>query len=244
MLTKFQPTDRVVKEVDQQIETTNTALAEATKSTSVEESSDINPIRQTFESELSRAKIDQAGRIALRKNLEEQVSQYSAIIARLDGATTVHDDLARQVKRTEESYQLYAKKQEESRISDALDEQKISNVSIAEAPIVPRTPNKKNRLLALIISFGIGLCLIVGSVFVSELMRNTFHSARELEKFSAFPVLATIPRNSEKINLELYEYEDLNDNFGSDYFFELDDLEAEPYVNIIRDNGRDKYTKG
>ena len=241
LLTKFQPNDRVVKEVDDQIATTTKALDEAVKSTSVEESSDINPLRQAFESELSRAKIDQAGRIALRKNLEEQVAQYSAQIEKLEEATTVHDDLSRQVKRKEETYQLYAKKQEESRISDALDEQKISNVSVAEAPIVPRTPNKKNRLLALIVSLGVGLGLILGSVFVSELLRDTFHTPRELENYTEFPVLATIPLNPKN---ELFEQFEPDESDDEEFIYEFEEQNVNSYINVFRDGGNVEKRKG
>ncbi len=234
LMTKFQPSDRVVKEVDEQIATTSKALEEATKSTSVEQSSDINPLRQAFVSELSTAKIDQAGRIALRKNLEEQVAQYTAQISKLESATSVHDDLSRKVKQTEENYQLYAKKQEESRISDALDVQKISNVSIAEEPIVPRTPNTKNRLLALIVSLGVGFGLVLGSVFVSELMRDTFHTPRELESFSEFPVLATIPLYAKNHVFEDFDEDEVPVE-DQGYVFEVEEPEVNSYINVFRD---------
>ena len=157
LLTKFQPTDRVVKEVDDQIRTTTEALQKASKTTASEEATDVNPLRQSLEAELARAKVDQAGRIALRKNLSEQVVLHEAQLTRLAGATAIHDDLARQVKQSEETYQLYAKKEEESRIGDALDKQKISNVSIAEVPVAPLVPNKKERLKVGVFGLSIGL---------------------------------------------------------------------------------------
>ncbi len=192
LLTKFQSDDRVVKEVDEQIAMTAEALARATESTAVEQASDINPLRQAFEADLSRARIDQAGRLALRKSLGEQVAGYQLQMQKLEQATTVQGDLSRQVKKTEETYQLYAKKQEELRISEALDEQKISNVSIAEAPVVPRSPSNKNRITAMLIVLGLGLGLGFGSAFVAEVMRDTFHTPRELENFTDVQVLATI----------------------------------------------------
>lgn len=209
LLTKFQPDDRVVKEVDEQIAQTMEALKRATDQTSVEQSTDVNPLRTAFEGDLARARIDQAGRVALRKSLAEQVANYEYQISKLENATAVHADLSRQVKTTEESYQLYAKKQEELRIAEALDEQKISNVSIAEAPVVPRSPNNKNRLTAMLIALGLGLGLGFGSAFVSEVMRDTFHTARELEGFSGFPVLATVALDKRRARVPAFEvYED------------------------------------
>ncbi|CAN5228111.1 Wzz/FepE/Etk N-terminal domain-containing protein [soil metagenome] len=198
LLAKFQPTDRVVVEVNEQILATTEALQKASKTTANEETTDVNPIRQALETELSKAKIDQAGRISLRKNLSEQVIQYQDQLTKLTGATVIHDDLERQVKKNEETYQLYAKKEEESRIGDALDKQKISNVSIAESPIVPLLPNKNERLIVMILGLSIGLLFSFGSAFVSELLRETFYSPRELEAFAGVPVLATIPLHSAK----------------------------------------------
>ncbi len=198
LLAKFQPSDRVVKEVDEQIETTTEALQKALKTTSSEETTDVNPLRQVLESELTKAKIDQKGRIALQKNLSDQVGQYQDQLTRLTGATAIHDDLARDVKQSEETYQLYAKKEEESRISDALDKQKISNVSVAEAPIAPIAPNKNERLTVAVLGLSIGLLFSFGSAVVSELMRDTFYSPRELEAFAGVPILATFPLQTAK----------------------------------------------
>lgn len=196
LLAKFQPNDRVVREVDEQIKNTTEALDKATKSTSAEESYDINPLRQTLEGELAKAKIEQSGRIALQKNLSEQVSQYEVKLAQMERVTPVHEKLSREVKKNAESYQLYAKKQEESRINDALDEQKISNVSIAEEPNEPKLPNKGSKLLAVVMGLGLGFVICIGSVFASELMRDSFVTPRELEDFTEYPVLATIPRQT------------------------------------------------
>ena len=39
------------------------------------------------------------------------------------------------MKQSDENYQLYKKKEEEARITDELDQNKITNVSVAEAPM-------------------------------------------------------------------------------------------------------------
>jgi uncharacterized protein involved in exopolysaccharide biosynthesis len=244
LLVKFQPTDRVVREVNDQILTTTEALQKASKATSSEEATDVNPLRQTLESDLAKAKIDQAGRIALRKNLSEQVAQYQAQLTRLAGATAIHDDLARQVKQSEENYQLYAKKEEESRIGDALDKQKISNVSIAEAPIAPLTPNKNERLMVLVLGLSIGLLFSFGSAFVSELLRETFYSPRELETFTGVPVLATIPLQTVKKNRPNIEPQEEMDEIDlydlSDEV--MNDIEDE-FKHFYTDKGRFQYQK-
>lgn len=193
LLAKFQPEDRIVREVEDQIRETSDALQKATGSTALEQASDLNPLRQPLETELATVKVDQAGNVALRKNLSDQVQQYQARLTELAGATAIHNDLSRQVKQAEGTYQLYSRKQEESQIEDALDERKITNISIAEAPIVPINPNRSNQVLTVVIGLMSGLLLAFGSAFLTEMMRETFLTPRELEAFAGYPVLATVP---------------------------------------------------
>lgn len=219
LLTKFQPTDRVVKEVDDQIQATTEALRKAAQSTAVEQATDLNPIRQMLETDLTKSKVEQQGRIALRGNLSIQVRQYQEQLANLEKATTRHNDLTRQVKQAEDNYQLYAKKEEESRINGALDKQKFSNVSVAEAPTVPQAPNKSNRALVLLLGMPLGLIIGFGSAFVSELLRETFITPQELEKFAGYPVLSTLPlRHTDLTELDLGE---IAEDFDSDDFNEF-----------------------
>jgi uncharacterized protein involved in exopolysaccharide biosynthesis len=198
LLAKFQPEDRVVREVDDQIRETTDALQKAAGSTATEQASDINPLRQPLETELANVKVDQAGNVALRQNLEQQVQQYQTRLTELAGSTAVHNELSRQVKQAEDTYQLYSRKQEESQIEDALDQKKITNISIAEAPIVPQNPNHSGQILVVVIGLISGLLLSFGSAFVLELIRETFLTPRELQSFSGYPVLATIPMHGRR----------------------------------------------
>jgi uncharacterized protein involved in exopolysaccharide biosynthesis len=194
LLTKFQPTDRVVREVDDQIRETTEALQKATQTTAVEQATDLNPLRQLLESELSKVTVEQRGRTALRENVAAQVAQYRKELDELEKATTRHSDLVRNVRQSETNFQLYAKKEEESRINDALDKQKFSNVSIAEAPTLPQSPDRNNQLLLLAGGLGFGTFFGLGTVFLSELMRETVLTPEELERISGYSVVATLPR--------------------------------------------------
>ncbi len=215
LLAKFRSDDRIVQEVDEQIKNTSEALNKATKTTSSEESFDVNPLRQSLESDLAKAQVEQSGQIALKQNLSEQVNKYEAEISQLERVTPVHENLSRQVKQNEQSYHLYAKKQEESRINDALDKQKISNVSIAEEPFVPVSPNKGSELLAVVMGLGFGILVCIGSVFTSELTRDTFITPRELEEYTGFPVLATIPKQTVSERHEIIKNQGLAENLDT-----------------------------
>lgn len=195
LLTKFRPEDRLVKEVEQQIATTRAALQKAVKETSVEQATDLNPLRQTLETELARARVDEAGAKGRLETLSGQVKEYENQLSRLEGITAQYEDMSRKVKQAEDSYQLYNKKQEEARIADELDQNKITNVSIAEAPVQPQLPAKPNRPLNLMLGLVLGLVLAAGSVITVELLRETVQTPRELEALLGSPVLAALPRD-------------------------------------------------
>jgi len=199
LLTKFRPDDRLVREVDAQIRTTREALARAESQTATEQQTDLNPLRQTLETEYSRARLEQTGAQARRDTLAAQLRDYEGELRKLEGDTTRHDDLQRQKKEAAENYQLYAKKREEARIADELDRQKITNVSIAEAPTVPRIPSSPNRPLNLLLGVFVATFLSLGTVFSAEMLGGTVHTARQLEALTGATVLATVPENSRRI---------------------------------------------
>jgi uncharacterized protein involved in exopolysaccharide biosynthesis len=199
LLTKFRPEDRMVKEVDEQIRMTREAANKAEQKTNLEEATDLNPLRQNLETELSRAKLDQITARARRDMLKSQLEQYEGSLKTLESNTSAHDDLQREKREAEENYQLYAKKREEARIADELDRQKITNVSIAESATVPQIPSSPNRPLNLIIGLVLAGFLSLGSVFSAEMFADVVHTPRQLEALTGAPVLATVPSNSRRM---------------------------------------------
>jgi uncharacterized protein involved in exopolysaccharide biosynthesis len=199
LLTKFKPDDRLVREIDEQIRITREALEKAEGKSAVEEATGLNPLRQTLETELARARLEQSAAMARRATLTGQLQQYQSALDQLESNTAKHNDLQRQVKESEDNYQLYAKKREESRIADELDRQKITNVSIAEAPTPAQLPTSPNRPLNLVLGVVFAGFLSLGTVFSAELLSDKVHSARQLEALTGAPVLATVPEKGRKM---------------------------------------------
>jgi uncharacterized protein involved in exopolysaccharide biosynthesis len=194
LLTKFRPDDRLVKEVDQQIKTTNSAMEKASRETATEQSTDLNPLRQTLETELARARVDQAGALGRLEMVSRQVGQYEGQLSRLEGITAEYENLNRKVKENSENYQLYKKKEEEARITDELDQNKITNVSVAEAPMRPQLPARPNRPMNLVLGVFLGVLLSLGGVVIAEFLRDTVLTPHELEVLTGMPVLVSVPK--------------------------------------------------
>lgn len=194
LLTKFRADDRLVKEVDQQIRTTRAAMEKASRETATEQSTDLNPLRQTLETELARARVDQAGALGRLEMVSKQVGEYEGQLSRLEGITAEYENLNRKVKENSENYQLYKKKEEEARITDELDQNKITNVSIAEAPMRTQLPVRPNRPMNLVLGIFLGVLLSLGGVVVAEFLRDTVLTPHELEALTGKAVLVSIPK--------------------------------------------------
>jgi uncharacterized protein involved in exopolysaccharide biosynthesis len=163
LMSKYRSDDRLVKEVSQQIDDTEAALENAKNLKGSEQATDINPIRQTLQLDIAKQQSELAGLEARRQALAQQIQSYRAQLNRLGNSTSEYDDLMRSQKEAEDNYLLYARKTEEARIADSLDQQKIANVAIAENPVEPYLPSKPDvgrnlflgTLLAAFLSLGV-----------------------------------------------------------------------------------------
>ena len=112
----------------------------------------------------------------------------------LEQKEIVQDDLIRTVKATEENYLLYRRKEEEARISTALDRGRILNVVIAEAATVPSLPSS-DRSRTMFFGALLATIISVGLAFASEYLDTTFRTPDEVGLFLNVPVLASLPKN-------------------------------------------------
>ena len=191
LLSKYRATERVVTQIDQQIADTTRAFQEATSRVATEEVSDINPLRQTLETELGRAEGAEAG---LRGRIQEMRSQdraYHAELVKLDRLMPKEQQLQREVKVSEDNYLLYSKRREEARIGQRMDEQKIANVVLSGKPRLPSAP--KSRLNMILTLYVLAMMLSVLAAGLLARLRKTVYTAWDLEGIADVPVLGTVP---------------------------------------------------
>jgi uncharacterized protein involved in exopolysaccharide biosynthesis len=196
LLEKFEPSYRPVQEMEAQIAQTRAALAVAEKTQLHEETTDRDPTYEWGRGELAKAKADLAGLQARAKATALAVRSYQENARSLQQKEIVQDDLVRTVKAAEESYLLYVRKEEEERMSDALDRGRILNVVVAEAATVPLLPSN-HPSLTLLMGLLLATLTSVGSAFVSDHLDPTFRTPDELRSFLNIPVLAAMPHDAE-----------------------------------------------
>ncbi len=193
LITKFQPTDRLVTENQHEIDSTNVALAEMHDSSSQERSTDVNPVWQQLTSAAALTATQIKGLEGKLDGLRQQVSLSEAQLASLESKTVQFSAAKHHVDELENDYQLYTQKRDEAQIADAMDEHKMLNVAIAELPTLSFVAVSPKPVSDLLLGTLTAVFLACGAVFYFEISRSTFASARELEMASSYPVLATVP---------------------------------------------------
>ena len=195
LLTKFEPSYRLVQEVDTQIAQAKASITDAQNTPFREEVTDRDPTYEWLRAELAKAKTELAGLQARAAATSQIVGAYREKARELTQKGLVQQDLIRAAKTAEENYLLYQRKQEESRISDALDNQRIVNVAIAEAATVPSIPSRPKWLWTVLVGLALASMVSVGSAFAADYFAPTFRTPDELQGFLRIPVVAAIPKN-------------------------------------------------
>lgn len=191
LATKFRPDDRVIVQINKQIEDTNSALDKALQRESREQTTDLNPLRQQAELELARAEQSLRGVKARQSVLRDQAGVYESLLRKFATSAPEEAELARRVKEAEANYLLDAKKRDALRVDALLDDQKITNVMVVEPVAVPLRP--KGRISTPVISLFI---LINASIFLAVVFAGyastTVTTPRQLERLTGVPVIGTV----------------------------------------------------
>lgn len=193
LLTKFNPTDRLVLEVEQQIANTRKELEHAQQMKSQEHSSDVNPVWQQVTGSIVQNQSERQALKGRRAQLAQQVEQLQQELSRVEGTTVAFTTLRQKVTELENNYQLYAQKRDEAQMADAMDEERLLNVAVAQEPTFSITPFSPKPLLDIALGVFTAMFLASFLVFFAEMGRATIATPRELDGLSRYPLLATVP---------------------------------------------------
>jgi uncharacterized protein involved in exopolysaccharide biosynthesis len=194
LLTKYQPTYRLVQEVDKQIADLKVAIAGEGQKPVRQESTGANPTYDLLKAELVKANEDLTGFRAKARATAPVVETYRQQALLMDQKGIRRQDLTRNIKAAEENYMLYVQKQEQARISDEMDKNSILNVTIAEAPGVPALPVFSPSLL--ILAGGIlALMISTTTAFFADYLDPSFRTPAEVVQFLDMPLLACFAKN-------------------------------------------------
>ena len=172
LLTKYREQSRTVQNKRREIGKVKKALAKEEL--------------QIYEADLKALRVREASQRA-------HLAEYQKELNKLNDLEMELRRLERQRDTDENNYQLYLTKLEESRISNTMDMEKIANVSVIEAALVPLTPVKPKKLLNIILAIFLGTVGSLGLAFFSEFMDHSLKTGADFEEKLGMPLLASIP---------------------------------------------------
>ncbi|MFP7755196.1 GumC family protein [Thermodesulfobacteriota bacterium B35] len=168
LLEKYTEDNRRVKAVRREIELVNDFLAtqegNRRRTTRVGRS----VVYQQTERDLLAARTEFATARAGNEALEHRLQELRQKLEKLDQAEIALKDLQREVETSERNYRTFRDKLDNTRIEDAMDQQKMVNVVVVEQPLVPMKPARPVKRLNLFIGLILGLTCGVAYAFVAE----------------------------------------------------------------------------
>ena len=198
LLQDFKPDSRYVRDIEAQIELAEKRLAEASADVGAMDGTEVNPIHQSLKEELLSAEAELVGMRARYAALQQQVGSYQNQLDSLNEKAFELDALHRQAQTAQEEYLLYRKKHEEARISEAMDQQKLINVTIVQPAQRPLKPEALN--LRLLVLFGLlgGILGGIGLAFTTEFyLDHSFTTGYEIERRLGISHIASIPEGAQ-----------------------------------------------
>lgn len=196
LLMKFQPTYRLVTEVEEQIAQAQAAVKDEELKPLRDETTQEDPDYEWVNSERIKSLVELQALEKREAVAQAQVRQFRAAAQRLAQETVTQTDLQDRLKAAEDKYLLYVSKREEARISDALDQNGILNVALAEQPRVPALPTTP-LWLATCLSLVTACAFSTGAVFAADYLDRSLRTPDEAARLLGAPVLAALPARGE-----------------------------------------------
>jgi len=192
LLQRYTPKSRFVIDKENEI----AALRKQSEATQQHVSGDTiisqNKVKETLTQQIMQKKALLDSFKAKKRALVQEIVPYKARLDLLNDSTFASTRLRKQFEEARDIYFLYSKKSEESRISTAMDEEKMINVGIMQEAVPPVLPLGRGLALALAMAGTAGLALGVSIAFALEFFNLTIKSEDDIDRFLGVPCLATI----------------------------------------------------
>lgn len=192
LLERYLPTDRSVKDIESQIANLKTR-------THAEQDRILN--KQTVRHNELYAELER-NRLSLQSLLADAQAREPSLAARLESSKQRLGDLRdkqfavsnlqQDAEQKKYAYDTYFKKQEEARITEAMTDQSVVNVSVVDRAVPPIEP-QNGVLLPLLLGIIGGLGLSMAMAVAVEFLSRRLRFEEEVERYLELPVLAVIP---------------------------------------------------
>ncbi len=197
LLQDFKEDSRYVRDIEKQILLAEERLERANSAASGVNRTESNPVYLQLKSELMRVETEYEGTRARVDSLRNQVRVSRGDLAALNANAFEFDALRRNALAAEDDYLLYRKKFEEARISSAMDQEKIINVTVAQPALMPLRPVRRGVVRKFLLALFVGVFGGFAIAFaLDQYIDRSFTTAEDIERRLGIPHLASIPDSS------------------------------------------------
>jgi uncharacterized protein involved in exopolysaccharide biosynthesis len=195
LLVKYDPSFPLVKEADEEIAKTKTAIQKAKDLNYANQTTDRDPTHELLRQDLAKTQLDLASQAANALAIQKSIQSMRDQMNGLDAKAVKQAALLREDKADEANYLLYETKREQEYTSDALDKKRIADVAIAVPAVVPALPAFNPLLVGLGGLIFAGLASVAVG-FAAEWLDPSFRTPLEVAEVLNMPVIASVPRQA------------------------------------------------
>ncbi len=194
MAMKFKPGDRLLLELDREIESTSQSLAAVRNGPAAERTSDLDTLHESLKADIARGQVALSGLETRRAAVAAMREGYLQQLNGMDIDSIQLRGLEQNEKEAEDNYLLYTRRLQESKLSNSLDREKFSNVAVIEKPVSIPIPVSPKLGLNLAVGAAMGIFLSLLLAFLKESNNGgaeTQGSSRSFYTEGAFPAHAS-----------------------------------------------------
>ena len=196
LLSNYNSKSRVVRNIRAQINSTQAKINKLGKGKRYGNTPSADgSLYERLQEELLKQDVELNALRATGQAQKTQLEQYRNKIINLDKMENALDRQEEQIQIDQKNYKIFLSKYEQTRISNAMDEEGITSIRIIEPAYVPNRPIDRKRSLALLISMIFGLIGGIGLAYLLELLGPTIDTKKDVERYLGATVLAIVPEN-------------------------------------------------
>jgi uncharacterized protein involved in exopolysaccharide biosynthesis len=192
LMTRYQPNSERIKQIDAKLASEEKILDTENHLEVNEQSTDVNPVWITEQTDLKQASSAVASGKATRDELTKQIEAGNQQLAALVTNGVDMQKLQRQATADSDAYQAYLRKTEEARGSEALNSNKILNVSVAQPPIAPIVPAFPSIPFNLAVGLILAAMFAAAAAYWAEESDTKIYSSSVVNDLTGLPIVAVV----------------------------------------------------
>jgi uncharacterized protein involved in exopolysaccharide biosynthesis len=156
----YQPDSEMMKRTNSEMADLEATLARESPTVAMSSTTELNPVLREFKAGVEQSSVRIEGLTKRNDDLRAATARITADLDRVNRGGDAYETLEREYRVAENSFIEYSKKQEDARISEALDEKDLPNVVMMGLPETPIEPVSPRQLF--ILGFALPVSLLMG----------------------------------------------------------------------------------